>query len=344
MQINQLRYFVHVAELGSFSKAATHLHVAQPAISRQIGLLERELGVSLLYRHGRGARPTVAGTELLNRAAHLLQQVQEAREAVMACRPKIEGDVRIGLPTWAARMLLPGAVLHCRREHPMLAIRAFESSSVTILEEWLLSGRIDMAVLGASPLLSRNLSVAPLMRQAIALIGRIGTPPPSGACSLRNLGELPLILSPAGHGVRTALDAAALQSGFELRPEIEVDSFAVMKELVLAGSGYALLPQNVVRAEVDAGSLWAMPLVRPRVERELLLASSVERPLTGSGRVIHRVLMELASQVQSQRQVKREAALSLARDARPRVGCGPLGNAPSACRALTQNSSVGPIV
>lgn len=302
MQINQLRYFVHVAELGSFSRAATHLNVAQPALSRQIGLLEHELRVKLLYRHGRGVRLTGPGTELLNRAVSLLQQVQEARDAVMGDGPRIEGLVRIGLPTWAAQMLLPGAMLRCRREHPLLSISVFESSSVSILEEWLLSGRVDLAVVGTSPLLSRNLTTVPLLRQAIMLVGRDGGELPGpGDCPFRTLASLPLILSPPGHGVREALDNAARECGMLLRPEIEVDSFAVAKEFAMQGCGYALLPGEVVRNEVLAGSLWSRDLSWPRVERELLLASSVERPLTSSGRVVQQVLLEEATESPAQR-------------------------------------------
>lgn len=305
MQINQLRYFVHVAELGSFSRAATHLNVAQPALSRQIGLLEHELQVKLLYRHGRGVRLTGPGAELLNRAISLLQQVQEARDAVMADGARIEGLIRIGLPTWAAQMLLPGAVLRCRREYPLLSISVFESSSVSILEEWLLSGRIDLAVVGASPLLSRNLTTVPLLRQTIMLVGRVGSEVTSvGDCEFRALGSLPLILSPSNHGVREALDDAARECGMLLRPEIEVDSFAVAKEFVMQGCGYALLPGEVVRNEVAAGTLWSRDLSRPRVERELLLASSVERPLTSSGRMVQQILLDEAAKAPVQRSVE----------------------------------------
>jgi LysR family nitrogen assimilation transcriptional regulator len=311
VQINQLRYFVHVAELGSFSRAATHLNVAQPALSRQIGLLEQELRVKLLYRHGRGVKLTGPGTELLNRAVSLLQQVQEARDAVMGDGPRIEGLVRIGLPTWAAQMLLPTALLRCRREHPLLSISVFESSSVSILEEWLLSGRIDLAVVGTSPLLSRNLTTVPLLRQTIMLVGR-GARDLSGTGDypFSTLASLPLILSPPGHGVREALDIAARECGMLLRPEMEVDSFAVAKELVMQGFGYALLPGEVVRNEVAAGSLWCRDLCLPRVERELLLASSVERPLTSSGRVLQKLLLEVAANSLAPRQSEPQRSIS----------------------------------
>lgn len=209
--------------------------------------------------------------------------------------PRIEGLVRIGLPTWAAQMLLPAALLRCRREHPLLSISVFKGSSVSILEEWLLSGRVDLAVVGTSPLLSRNLTTVPLLRHTIMLVGRGARELPSvGDYPFSTLASLPLILSPTGHGVR--------ECGMLLRPEMEADSFAVAKELVMQGFGYALLPGEVVRNEVAAGSLWCRDLCSPRVERELLLASSIERPLTSSGRVLQKMLLEVAANSLAPRQ------------------------------------------
>src|SRR4051812_25595201 len=86
MKLLQLRYLIQVAETGSFTRAATKLNVAQPALSRQIKLLEDELGVTLFRRDGRGVEPTAAGNELVRRSMHIFQNLYEAREAVMAYR------------------------------------------------------------------------------------------------------------------------------------------------------------------------------------------------------------------------------------------------------------------
>src|SRR6188472_2384800 len=97
MKLLQLRYLIQVAETGSFTKAATKLNVAQPALSRQIKLLEDELGVSLLRRDGRGVEPTAAGNELVRRSMDIFKHLFEAREAVMAFRGQMEGEVTIGI-------------------------------------------------------------------------------------------------------------------------------------------------------------------------------------------------------------------------------------------------------
>ena len=98
MDIRQLRTFVHVAELGSFSKAADRLHIAQPALSRQIRLLESELKAALFIRHGRGVRLTDAGTLFLDRASGILRQIEQARADVAAEAGDVSGEVSIGVP------------------------------------------------------------------------------------------------------------------------------------------------------------------------------------------------------------------------------------------------------
>ena len=105
MDLRQLEYFVRVAELGSFTRAALALDVAQPALSRQVRLLELELRQSLLARHGRGAAPTEAGQVLLEHARGILHQVEHARDELARLRGALVGRVTLGLPPSVARAL-----------------------------------------------------------------------------------------------------------------------------------------------------------------------------------------------------------------------------------------------
>ena len=98
MDLKQLEYFVRVAELGSFTRAAVALDVAQPALSRQVRQLEVELRQNLLIRNGRGAAPTEAGKLLLEHGRGILHQVERAREELGRVRGALAGRVAIGLP------------------------------------------------------------------------------------------------------------------------------------------------------------------------------------------------------------------------------------------------------
>ena len=105
MDLKQLEYFVRVAELGSFTRAAISLDVAQPALSRQVRLLEVELRQTLLTRNGRGAVPTEAGQLLLEHGRGILHQVALAREELGAARGALAGRVSIGLPPSLSRLI-----------------------------------------------------------------------------------------------------------------------------------------------------------------------------------------------------------------------------------------------
>lgn len=105
MELRQLEYFVRVAELGSFTRASDMLNVAQPALSRQVRLLEVELRQTLLVRNGRGALPTEAGQLLLEHARGILHQVARTREELGRVRGALAGRVALGLPPTLARVL-----------------------------------------------------------------------------------------------------------------------------------------------------------------------------------------------------------------------------------------------
>src|SRR6218665_2642684 len=146
MDLKQLEYFVRVAELGSFTRAAIALDVAQPALSRQVRLLEVELRQNLLTRNGRGATPTEAGKILLEHGRGILHQVQLAREELGAARGSLAGRVSIGLPPSLSR-LITVPLTHAFREHlPQAQLTLTEGFSV-LMNEGLRLGHLDMAVL-----------------------------------------------------------------------------------------------------------------------------------------------------------------------------------------------------
>lgn len=292
MQLHQLRYFVHVAELGSFSRAATCLNVTQPALSRQVNLLEQELGVRLLHRDGRGVSLTCSGSVLFERAVDLLDRVRDARQAVAAPDAAIEGEIRIGLPAWIAQSLMPGTLLRSRRDHPDLAITMMEATDPAILEEWLLAGRIDIAVLNAPRQAGSHIQTSALLRQRLCLVGKAGAPRieiEDGG--FRTMAALPLILPMAHDPVREAIEIAAQACGVRLQVAWDVDSELVAKALLLRGAGYAVLPREAVAPEIASGLVWARELHAPRIEREWMLASARERPLNRAGQAVKAALL-----------------------------------------------------
>ena len=168
MDLKQLEYFVRVAELGSFTRAAQVLGVAQPALSRQVRLLEVELRQNLLTRNGRGATPTEAGQVLLEHGRGILHQVERAREELGRVRSGLSGRVALGLPPSVARVLTVPLTRAFRERLPQAQLSISEGLS-TAMQENLLNGRLDIAVLyNASPV--AGIELRPLITEELLLV------------------------------------------------------------------------------------------------------------------------------------------------------------------------------
>src|SRR5882672_7332336 len=145
MDIKQLDYFVHVADLGSFTKAASLLAIAQSALSHQVRQLEIELKQPLLYRNGRGVTPTDAGKRLLAHARGILMQVRRARDELTDTSDAMVGHVIFGLPPSIARLFTVPLVKSFRNSFPKGTLGVVEALSASVVE-WLVEGRLDIGL------------------------------------------------------------------------------------------------------------------------------------------------------------------------------------------------------
>ena len=204
MDLKQLEYFVRVAELGSFTRAAQVLGVAQPALSRQVRLLEVELRQNLLTRNGRGATPTEAGQVLLEHGRGILHQVERAREELGRVRSGLSGRVALGLPPSVARVLTVPLTRAFRERLPQAQLSISEGLS-TAMQENLLNGRLDIAVLyNASPV--AGIELRPLITEELLLVqprppGLPEDPPPP-PLPLREIAAMPLVIPSRPNAIR----------------------------------------------------------------------------------------------------------------------------------------------
>ena len=146
MFLRQLRYFTKIVELGSFSRAAREIYIAQPALSHQIAALEAELKTKLLVRGPRGVHPTTTGMHLYRVAISVLRQLESVRRDVIEDLQSPEGPVSIGIPSSTAGVLALPIINRVRSEYPEIRLQVTESFS-GLLKELLLHGRLDMALL-----------------------------------------------------------------------------------------------------------------------------------------------------------------------------------------------------
>lgn len=287
MDLRQLRTFTHIAELRSFTRAAVLLGISQPALSRQIRLLEEELGVRLLHRHGHGVALTEAGEILAERGKGLLKDLGDIRDEVKhrAHRTGLAGKVSIGISPAASFFLAHPFLAHCREQYPAVSLRLLEGIGI-MLDEWLRIGSIDLAFL-YGPRSSKAITATRLLIEDLYAIG--ADTPANRARAVFTPAELcdePLILPHQPHVIRDL----AQQAGIEPRRLTEVDAFGVMVELAHSGSGYALLPISTVARDVAARRVVAIPVERPSISWTVSICQSSLRPLSAPATAIRELL------------------------------------------------------
>lgn len=277
MNLNQLETFVHVAEHGSFSKAALVLGVAQPALSRQVRALEVELREPLLLRHGRGVLLTEAGRRLLDHCHNILHLVARAKEDLVAQRDEPTGHIAIAMPPTLARLHTLPLIRAFRDEMPKARLAIVEGFSVHITE-WLASGRTDLGlVYNPEPLPS--LEIRPLREERLCLVSPADQAP-AGPVTLKHLADRPLVMPERGQIFRKLMEQAAAMAGVPLRVEWEVSSVPAILDLVSAGIGHAALGEDAIRLYPRPKRLVVTPFVRPEIKTTLCLVSPAQKRST----------------------------------------------------------------
>lgn len=293
MDVTQLRTIIHVAELGSLSKAADRLNTAQPALSRQVRLLEEELGVRLFDRHGRGMVITDAGQDVLRHAQRILSELEEIRAAVADEDAPLRGHVSIAMPPTVSDILSVPLVSAFQERHPEATLRIVSAYSGYLLD-WLHRGEVDIAILfGNRP--SPSLRSVPLLEEELHLIGSPGSGLDNGSpVSFASLAGKRLLLPSSGHGLRKIVENCAAEAGTTLKIGVEADSYATLKDLVASGHGYSILPLAPLHRELLAGSLTHAPLISPVPKRRLMMSAPTDRPATRLVKFAGKVLIDTA--------------------------------------------------
>lgn len=283
MNFKQLESFVHVAELGSFSKAALVLDIAQPALSRQVRALETDLRTTLLLRNGRGVVLTEAGQRLYEHGRNLMQALAQAEADVGGRRDEPLGRITVGLPPSVGRQLTLPLIDSFQRRCPQARLAIVEGLSSHI-SEWIATGRVDVGLL-YNPEAQPALEITPVIEEALCLVSPLdgaaaGAAGAAGAAMpLHQLPQHPLIVPERGHAIRKLLETRALLAGLKLDIAWEVSSIAAIIDLVVGGYGHAVLHASAVAASGRADMLRVRPLVQPSLVSMLCLAVSArQRP------------------------------------------------------------------
>lgn len=297
MDLKQIEYFVRVAELGSFTRAAISLDVAQPALSRQVRLLEVELRQALLVRNGRGAVPTEGGKLLLEHGRGILHQVQRAREELGRVRGALAGRVAVGLPPSIAKAMAVPLIRAFRQRMPEASLSIMEGLS-SGMRESLATGRMDIAlVYNATP--APDLELTPLMDEDLFLVQarRSASKARPRPVPLLELADLPLVIPSRPNAIRMQVESALADQGLRPRIALEIDAVAAILELVADGAGCAVLSRNAVETSGRPQAFDMRPIGDPRLRSRLSMAVSSQRPTTLTQQSTLELIRELANRL-----------------------------------------------
>lgn len=297
MDLKQLEYFVRVAELGSFTRASGVLNIAQPALSRQVRLLEVELRQNLLLRNGRGVTTTEAGKLLLEHGRGILHQVERAREDLGRVRGALAGRVALGLPPSIARMLAVPLTREFRKRLPNAALSISEGLTIS-MQEWLQTGRLDIALL-YNPPASPEFDTTPLMEEELFLISLKQEKDKRKAqpVTLKDISALPLVIPSRPNAIRMVVETQMASIGCKPQISLEIDGIAAILDLVADGAGCAILPQYALAASARPEAYLARPITQPRLHSQLALATSASRTTTMTQQAMLSLIQEVAAQV-----------------------------------------------
>ncbi|MFE9664103.1 MULTISPECIES: LysR family transcriptional regulator [unclassified Streptomyces] len=291
MQLQQLRYFVTVAETRHFTRAAELVHVAQPSLSQQVRALERELGADLFLRARGNITLTDAGEALLPLARRILADVDTARLEVQELAQLRRGRVRLGATPSLCTGLLPEVLRTFRDRYPGIQLVIEEGGSHDLVRE-LARGALDLAlVVLPLPSPSPALTTVEVLREELVVVSPPDAPAPGrgGEVRVADLAGEPLVMFRHGYDLRELTVAACRAEGFEPDFAVEGGELDAVLGFVRAGLGVAVVPRMVAtRPGLD---LRVTPLSRPGLHRTIALAHRSDVAPPRAARELQRLLL-----------------------------------------------------
>jgi len=299
MELKQIRYFVTIVDYGSLTKAASHLRIAQPALSLQLSNLEAECRAQLLIRTPKGVEPTEIGKILYRHGRIMLRQLEQARQEMQSGVKTVTGLVALGLPTTVTVPLGMPLVRSVREQYPGIRFQLFESLS-GYLSELLANNRLDFAVLFRD-VETRLISVSPLVRETLHLLGDCGLSDAVKArntCSLSELHGVPLVLPSHAHDLRLTVERAFAQAGTEANIVADIDSPRTLISVASANIACTILPLSALPPSREATTgLRTRRIATPEIARTMSLCRLVNAPRSPAAAAVEKVILSLVPQL-----------------------------------------------
>jgi len=294
MDLRQLEVIRAIAETGSFTAAGEKLRVSQSAVSRQVLLLEQELGDELFHRIGRRVRITPAGDALLQLSNRVFQDVQDTLAEISDRQESLKGTLRLVGGMTVCLYVFPALLADLRRVHPQLELKIVGGSGDKALAE-LRNGLADLGLL-TLPVAAPDLVSVPVVQEELMLV----TEPKHPLARKRrivttDLNRQPFVLFESGSNTRRVLDEFFVREHIEPRIVMETENVEIIKAMIRTGLGIGIIPYQSVAEDVAAGQLfcsriaghvlfretgWVYPKMSrlPRTVSEVMTAFARVRP------------------------------------------------------------------
>jgi LysR family nitrogen assimilation transcriptional regulator len=289
MEFKQLRYFLCLAREQNMTRAASQLHIVQPALSMQIANLEAMVGKRLFDRSAHGMSLTSAGETFAELADGILREVDRAREEMTRLDGRISGRVSIGMIAGAATCTLAASSTKIAELYPEIQLQICEGYTDTLID-WVVSGQLDVAIINV-PQRKIPLTIQPILDEEMVLAyGSQNSASLPRSVPFARIDKLDLVVPSRRHGLRTILDETAAEAGFALRPRLEVDTLSAVCEIVSATSMVTVLPSVALYSMLSSGRLRARLISRPVIARSIGWVAHPRRIVSAAASAVVKVI------------------------------------------------------
>lgn len=290
--LHQLKIFLKVAEVGSLGKASAQLRIAQPALSRQIKLLEEEAGTPLFTRQWRGMSLTAAGIELKRSISSAVRELDQAMTTIRSLSETPGGRVSFGLVSTLSGPMAGPIARRVALEFPGVTLSMCDGFSLHLVE-WLHRGDLDFAIVCGTAM-DLHMSADELIVDDLVLIGSTTSGlDPHRPVPVKDLAGMPLVLPSNPNGMRRIIENAAAKVRAKLDVRFEGDSMTILVEMAAAGVGNAIVPLSSLLhlQKVSHMRLRYAPIIRPKMTKQLIMARMCD-VLSPPAAAVHRVVRE----------------------------------------------------
>ncbi len=293
--LRQMRVFAAVARHLSFTAAAQELHLTQPAVSQQVGLLEEEVGMPLFEQIGRRIRLAPAGTELLRYATQVTELLREAGEALAAMRGLKRGVLKLGAVS-TAKYFAPTLLSAFTPAYPEVTIK-FTVANREEIVRLLGANELDLVIMGRPPR-ELDTTAEPFARHPFVIIASVNHPlARRHRIALKSLARESFIIREQGSGTRASMEYVFRERAVTFRASMEVSSNETIKQAVMAGMGLSFISSHTIGLEAETGKLAILDVVGLPIVRDWYVIHLREKILSPIAAAFRAYLLENGARV-----------------------------------------------